>query len=513
MRKISSFVLYFVLVIFLGSCSGTSSFSPSAPRGGEDYDDENGTRTRGQLVGTNSVGKVSPKTGWNYGDPTQGSFDVKLEPNMPAAPGLVLIPGGSFTMGRVQDEIAHKWDNVPRRVTVSSFYMDITEVSNVDYREYLHWINRVFIDYPEVYDKAKPDEMVWRERLAYNEPYVANYFRYPAFNNYPVVGVSWEQAKEYCIWRTDRVNEMQLVKAKILELDQNPSAENNFNTEAYLAGQYEGIVNAEVASSDVEAGGRQVTLEDGILYPSYRLPTEAEWEYAAVCPIATNAGHIENGKIFPWVGKIPRDRRNRFLANFTRKSGDYSGVENSGGDGKETTAPVNSYLPNGFGLYCMAGNVNEWVADVYRPTSSKDVDDLNPYRGNKFMTKMLDEEGNPVEKDEKGRLKYREYTEDELKERDNFRKSDYRDFKDGDLSSVLDYGTDELNEYNKGVYVKRKGDMSFISSRIDNEARVYKGGSWRDRAYWLSPGTRRFLNQKKATNDIGFRCAMTALGK
>lgn len=512
MRRIYSVLLTVVSLYFLGSCSGTSSFSPSAPRGGNP-NQQFATKTRGRLVGSNNVGQVSQKTGWNYGDPTQGSFDVKIEPNLPPAPGLVLVPGGAFVMGRVQDDIKNNWDNVPRRVTVTSFYMDIMEVSNVDYREYLHWINRVFIDYPEVYDKAKPDELVWRTRLAFNEPMVQNYFRFPSYNNYPVVGVSWEQANEYCIWRTDRVNEMQLVRNRILELDQNPSAGNNFNTEAYLAGQYEGIVSSEVATSDAESGGRQVTKEDGILYPNYRLPTEAEWEYAAICPVATQAGQIRDGKAFPWLGHVPRDRQNRFLANFKRKSGDMAGIENGSGDGKVTTAPVNSYLPNGFGLYCMAGNVNEWVADVYRPSSSKDVEDMNPFRGNVFQTKVLDEEGNAVEKDEYGRLKYRPYTEEELKERLNFRKSDYRDYKDGDLTSVLEYGNEEITEYNRGVYVKRKGDMAFISSRIDNESRVYKGGGWNDKAYWLAPGTKRFLNQKKSTRDIGFRCAMTALGK
>ena len=98
------------------------------------------------------------------------------------------------------------WNNIPRRVTVPSFYIDETEVSNLDYLEYLHWIKRVFgEDYPEVYQRALPDTLVWREQLAYNEPLVEMYLRHPSYHNYPVVGVSWVQATEYCKWRTDRV--------------------------------------------------------------------------------------------------------------------------------------------------------------------------------------------------------------------------------------------------------------------------------------------------------------------
>jgi sulfatase modifying factor 1 len=103
-------------------------------------------------------------------------------------------------------------EQCPKRVTIASFYMDESEVSNLDYREYLFWLRRVYPENPEKYQTALPDTLVWREKLAYNEPYVSNYLRHPAYGKYPVVGVSWKQADAYSKWRTDRVNEGILVE-------------------------------------------------------------------------------------------------------------------------------------------------------------------------------------------------------------------------------------------------------------------------------------------------------------
>src|SRR5690606_26320466 len=100
-------------------------------------------------------------------------------------------------------------------VTVNSFYMDEAEISNLQYGEYVYWLQRVFVSYEEVYKKALPDTLVWRNRLAFNEPYVEYYFRHPAYKDYPVVGVNWLQATDFAAWRTDRVNEMILDREKI----------------------------------------------------------------------------------------------------------------------------------------------------------------------------------------------------------------------------------------------------------------------------------------------------------
>ena len=123
----------------------------------------------------------SNTTGWNTNDPKNGGFEVTAWEDQETGPGLVFVEGGTFSMGRVEQDVRYDWDNIPRRATVSSFYMDETEVTNVDYREYLYWITRVFYaSYPEVYKRALPDTLVWRSKLGFNEPYVELYFTTPS---------------------------------------------------------------------------------------------------------------------------------------------------------------------------------------------------------------------------------------------------------------------------------------------------------------------------------------------
>lgn len=460
-------------------------------------------------------GNQSTSTGWDYNNIDNGGFEVVLGYEQETGPGLVFIEGGSYTMGRVQQDVMYDWNNVPRRVTVSSFYMDQTEVKNVDYLEYLYWLGRVYIDYPEVQRNALPDTLVWRNPMAYNEPYVEYYFRHPAYTNYPVVGINWLQANDYCAWRTDRVNEKILIDQGILNWDPNQINEQNFNTEAYLAGQYEGLVNRNLPSLDPNVEERRVRMEDGLILPKYRLPSEAEWEYAALSLIGNSYDErIYERRIYPWNGHNIRNAdqqyRGEILANFVRGSGDMMGVAGALNDNASITAPVDSYWPNDYGLYCMAGNVNEWVADVYRPLSFEDVNEFNPYRGNVFETLERDEEGNIAEKDSLGRLKYRSITDAEAAGRYNYAKADYRNYGDGDKESSLSYNKEEdTSSGSQRMYSQKADDFS---SLINDNVRVYKGGSWKDRAYWLSPGTRRYLDEKQSRDDIGFRCAMTRVG-
>jgi len=223
------------------------------------------------LLASCSKKERSSTTGWKYNDTKWGGFEKLDYEGQATGPNLVLIEGGTFTMGVTEQDVTYDWDNTPRRVTVSSFYMDETEVTNLDYREYLYWIDRVFGEsYPEVYLTALPDTLVWREELSYNEPLVETYFRFPSYDDYPVVGVTWEQANEYCKWRTDRVNEMLLIEKGILNPNIEQKDEDNFNTEAYLVGQYQGNVRKNL--KDLRTGGeRPVRFEDGILLPDPHL--------------------------------------------------------------------------------------------------------------------------------------------------------------------------------------------------------------------------------------------------
>jgi sulfatase modifying factor 1 len=454
---------------------------------------------------------VSRSTGQAFNDPKWGGFANPKYKGQETGPGLVLIEGGAFNMGSTESDLAYDNNNVERTVTVHSFYMDETEVSNHLYREYVYWLAKTFVSYPEVYQRALPDTLCWRQKLSFNEPFVDYYFRHPAYKDYPVVGVNWRQATEFAAWRTDRVNEMILDREGIVKYDivSDAQDDNNFNLRAYLAGQYSFLNKGKKPLRDYSKkkkkdGKRyQVLLEDGILLPDYRLPTESEWEYAAQANIGeTEFDNINQKKIYSWTDYTIRIKdgnekdRGKIRMNVMRGKGDYMGI--AGGqlnDAGDVTTPVYSYWPNEYGLYNMSGNVSEWVMDVYRPLSLEDMNDFMPFRGNKFKTVVLDQYGYIEQKDSLGRLIFRDVTKAENAERRNYKESDNIGFKDEE-------------SYNSGEMTYEYG----ITSLINNKARVFKGGAWNDRVYWASPGTRRFLDENQSTMSLGFRCAMIRVG-
>lgn len=465
--------------------------------------------------------EASPTTGWNYNDAKNGGFEVAPYEDQATGPGLVFIEGGTFVMGAMEEDVMKDWNNNPRRVSVASFYMDECEISNLDYREYLYWLERVFIpqDLKVVYDNAVPDENVWRDRLGYNEPDVEYYFRHPAFNTYPVVGVNWLQATNYAAWRTDRVNEKILADRGYVEYAETPTAEGYFNTDAYLTYEtYE--AEGEKRLRYISSGEyRNVRMEDGILLPKYRLPTEAEWEYAALGLIGNTMNErVLERKVYPWNGQQLRTEDKKYygdmMTNIRRGRGDLMGVASALNDAGFKTKDVRSDWPNDYGLYQMAGNVAEWVMDVYRQGSHDDVAEVNPFRGNYFETKKLLEDGTVAERDSVGKIPMVPVSDFKNDRRRNYRAADNKNYLDGDWQSLHDMDSWKSATTNTEAtdQMYRKLSDNYAFSLVSDHARVYKGGSWRDIPYWSSPGSRRYLDEDEAADYIGFRCAMARVG-
>jgi len=391
---------FFILIISFGcSILPFSNSNPSA-------------RNPGSISTTTDLQYFSDA----YAEEEEEGFTVADFGGQPPGPNQVLVQGGRAVLGTYEEDVFYTHDNVERTVTVQSFFLDQTEIANIHWLEYLHYVQR---DSSETYyQNALPDTTVWEKELAFNTPYVSNYLRYPGFRYYPVVGVSWEQAVDYCRWRTEAVN-----KQRAME----------YYGEDYIDGDIPPI-------------------ESGIFLPEFRLPTEAEWEYAAYGQAGTQwlDENQTQRRLYPWDGRTIRSSKRgnvgKFQANFKRGRGDYAGIAGALNDAGFVTMNIYEYAPNDFGLYNMAGNVNEWVYDIYRPLNFQDMEDLNPIRKNDF------------------------------------------------LDSEESYDADNFN------------------SMVSNKSRVYKGGSWADGAMWLSPGTRRFLDQDSSSATIGFRCATTALG-
>ena len=373
-------------------------------------------------------------TSCNSGDKGQlvGAPGKKWHPEKPY--GMTLVPGGAFIMGKSDDDLAGVMDAPTKTATVRAFYMDETEISNSEYRQFVEWVRDSILrlnlaemadlegktpgnddigefaylnsnpedmnayesymyntygnegrkinndvelifnteDYPdelyaEVMDgmylpldesyngqrtwdvkqfkfqytymdiqkaaknrnlnrsdviikeeiEVYPDTTAWIRDFAYsyNEPMHNDYFWHAAYDDYPVVGVSWKQAQAFCQWRTLKQNSYQKSKGQ-----QN--------------------VNA------------------------YRLPSEAEWEYAA-------RGGLQ-GATYPWGGPYTKNDRGCFMANFKPLRGDYAA------DMALYTVEVDAYDPNDFNLYNMAGNVSEWVNGSYDPASYNYSSSINP---------------------------------------------------------------------------------------------------------------------------------------
>ena len=380
--------------------------------------------------------------------------------------------------------------------------------------------------------------------------------------------------------RTNRVNESILEKEGYLKKDAkltDTKADASFDTETYLAapsktfgGNEEIVLKGRKGAKGKGKGGvkdsKGVTQEpknlyaqktSGIVLPEYRLPTEAEWEYAAAADVGQREYNVYKGqKKYPWSGSYTRAGKRKIkgdqLANFKQGKGDYGGIAGWSDDGADITNKVKSYPPNDFGLYDMAGNVAEWVADVYRPIVDDEANDFNYYRGNVYEKNKIGEDGKVelvtaetqkydtlpngkvMARNFPGQIAQVPVDENETYLRQNFDKSNEKNYRDGDKQSsrYFDFGGSDTEENTKmkdnqrmydspmhNVSVDSLGNMTRKYDKsnkrttlVNDDVRVYKGGSWRDRAYWLDPAQRRYFPQDMATDYIGFRCAMSRVG-
>lgn len=368
---------------------------------------------------------------------------------LPKPPGMVYIPPGTFHMGPSDEDVNYAYTARNKQVSINGFWMDATEITNNEYRQFTNWVrdstaakmmgfvksvdgqdavdwkkastikwgdkatvekidamivtpeNRIFgkkeidanklIYHSETFDTKEaarrenagkprsqfmikkdiriyPDTLVWIRDFSYsyNEPMTKRYFSHPATGNYPVVGVNWIQATAFCEWRTHYLNAFLESKKRSQESD-------------------------------------------------FRLPTEAEWEYAA------RGGRSQS--MFPWGNYYLRNKKGCLLANFKPGRGNYPE------DGGFYTVRADGYWPNDFGLYCMAGNVAEWTSSLYYEGGYNFQHDMNPD------------------------IRY--------------------NAKDADPPRM-----------------KRK---------------VIRGGSWKDVGYFLQTGTRAYEYQDTAKSYIGFR--------
>jgi gliding motility-associated lipoprotein GldJ len=511
---------------------------------------------------------VSSATGWSIND-KKGGFQYNTNfKGQESPPNMVLIEGGTYTKGRVQDDPMRDWNNSANQQHIQSFYMDITEVTNMMYLEYLDWLKR---NYPpenesfrEIYTNALPDTLVWRNKLGYSEDMVNNYLRHPAYANYPVVGVSWVQAYEFTEWRSDRYQELLLEREGYLVKDaklDSVSSESSFSIDTYVLnpnatyGGNQDVLRGKRTRTADSLAPSSANRETGIITPKFRLPTEAEWEYAALGLSEVRDFNIYKArKKYPWQGQYTRSGKRRnlgdLLANFKISDGDYGGIAGWSDDGADITNKVAAYSSNSYGLYDMAGNVAEWVADVYRPIVDDEFNDFNYFRGNDYKKFKIGEDGKAIIATEAkyktlpngkriattlpGEIELTDIEDSDVRYRTQFDKGYNINFRDGDYQSSRNYKPEdrrqsraEDEEIETRTMYKSPNFADADTSNdefdydpdntrttlINDQARVYKGGSWKDRAYWLDPAQRRFYPEDQATDFIGFRCAMSRLGE
>jgi formylglycine-generating enzyme required for sulfatase activity len=403
---------------------------------------------------------------------------------------------------------------------MESFYMSATEEPNINYVIYLKWLDAVYSEsYPEVILDAYPKQFDNNKFLTYNDPYLQSYLTHPAFAYYPVTGLTWEQIQGYLTWKTDRLNEAILVKKGVLNFNSEQRDEDNFNTEAYLIGQYEGDLRKNL-SDTIKYGERSVKFRDGILFTAFRLPTETEWEYANAAQNKSSGSVTYKGKKHPYHpygddyytldwGRTFSYRSDDYGAANIRKKAYYSysvdakNLENTNYQLPDAikydkTKQRMGNIPADYGLINMEGGAKEWLIDVYDENYEPEPDWKVVYQksgydvGLKVGIRMTEKVASMYNNKPSGDALFDTSThvaKDSLGRMQFFRYMDVD--KNGEPIEV-------------GLSWK-----SYLKSKINisKKHRVVKGGTWE------KPNNNRMsMRQDSAAVDVGFRCILPYTG-
>ncbi len=315
-----------------------------------------------------------------------------------------------------------------------------------------------------------PDTTIWvtEFRYAYNDPFTRVYFSHPAYHNYPVIGVSWQQANAYCHWKTERLKE-NWAKNKIKNIPKKIK---------------------------------------------YRLPTEIEWEYSAYgYNLQSLKENIDNKRIYPWVGFSLLDKNGKYLANFGNiKDQNMIGIKYYGEDGGDYTTQVKLYPSNPNKIYDMAGNVAEWTSDIPERRSLI-INSYFIYRGRVF-------------KDEKAMIEQNRYY-DSLDSVINKAIDSFRITAADSLPSAIEKIV-ALDNYigERGIDIPYgltwwgSNDRKWIEQFAANELhdakvlaahpnlRIIKGGSWATGPAYMLCSSREVFPENKCSSRIGFRLVL-----
>jgi formylglycine-generating enzyme len=328
----------------------------------------------------------------------------------------------------------------------------------------------------------------------FNDPYLNYYMSHPAFSYYPLVGLSWLQIQNYLIWKTDRMNEAILIEKKIQKFNTIQSNANNFNTEAYLAGQYDGVIYKEKStlfSEDQNEMWSKYRMGDskkwrsGIMLPGFRLPTEAEWVYATQAKFTKPFDPKRSKKAFS-SGAIHHSYGNNYFSlmwarNYKMPVDEFGkkGFKNNAHFKEEQSklpqrlTSIADYNPKYYGVAAMDGNVKEWLLDIYKPQFDSTEFDFGIIAGkNGFPvagSEILDYDGIIREKDSMGRMHFR-----------------------------------TLGVDNRGYELRIR---RYYPAK-QKLKRVVRGGTWKNPGTWQ----RESMSEDSSSALVGFRCVMNYAG-